>query len=250
MSREDPAELPFRKFLRASGTTTSGIWARRLMLAFAGFALAFGALLVALHFRDKGVFTGKDMFTSKDMRAWTGRAAPDVIPAPPEPPPLVAQEGEGSLPVSPFSPFAMGASARFIRPLRFDPPYDPIDAKTFRASDVTITLTGIDAPERTAICEDFGKVRWICGIQARVALYYIIRADTLSCLRGREEPEAGKSLRGTCTIKGRDVATELVRTGYARAAGLPSREMAEAEAEARTALRGLWRGNWTIVPLQ
>lgn len=250
MSRDDPAELPFRKFLKASGVVTSGVWAKRLMLAFAGFALAFGVLLVALHFRDKGFFAGQGILTSKDMRAWTGRTAPDVIPAPPDPPPLVAQEGEGILPLSPFSPFAFGTAASFTKPVRVSPPYDPIDARSFRASDVTIILTGIETPERTAICEDIEKVRWICGIQARVALYYLIRADALACVRGRDEPAAGQVLRGTCTIRGRDVATELVRTGYARAAGLPSREMAEAEAEARAALRGLWRGNSKIVPLE
>ena len=250
MSRDNPAELPFRKFLRASGAVTSGVWAKRLMLAFAGFALAFGALLVALHFRDKGLFARAGLQSGNEIRAWTGRTAPDVIPAPPEPPPPLGQDGQGGLPVSPFSPFAMGTPASFLKPIRFDPPYDPIDAKSFRASDVTITLTGIETPERTAICEDFEKVRWICGIQARVALYYLIRADTLSCLRGRSEPGVAKQLRGTCSIKGRDVATELVRTGYARTVGLPNREMAEAEAEARAALRGLWRGNWTIVSLQ
>jgi endonuclease YncB( thermonuclease family) len=233
MARDDPTELPFRKFLRRSGAQGTARWARRLLLVLCGVALAFGLLLAGRMLRETGGFSAGPV-------ASAGRAPPEVVTPPP---PAV----EPAPPPPPAAPAP--TRTRFVKPVRFEPPYEPIDARRFRAGDTTIVLTGIDAPERMTLCEDFSKARWICGIQARAALYYLIRAETLTCLEAENQPVTEKHLAGTCTFGARDVATELVRSGYARPMGVaPGPAMLKAEDEARMALRGLWDGNWTLAP--
>ena len=66
----------------------------------------------------------------------------------------------------------------------------------------------------------------------------------------RTEPDLAPppgAMVGACRVQGRDVATELVRVGFARPVGIAPRAMLEAEAEAQADRRGLWRGDWKIV---
>jgi endonuclease YncB( thermonuclease family) len=137
-------------------------------------------------------------------------------------------------------------SRTFHAPLWLEPPYEPLDGKTFRAGGHMLRLDGIEAPERLAICQYSDKTLWSCGLQARVALYNIVRTSPLKCLPKRlsgllQTPTDQEPWPVHCSIGDRDVAIELVRSGFAQWAGFPTVESQQAEREARQAKRGIWR---------
>lgn len=156
-------------------------------------------------------------------------------------------------PLSPISGRLLGEPQRFVRARRFAPPYLPVDARSFRAGEAGFILADITVPPVRAVCVDETGERWICGIMARAAAYNLIRAEPVACL---PKPEAAPmptvepdTVVGTCFFSQGNLAVELVRLGFARPAGAPSREMIAAEEEARAARRGLWRGDWKILTL-
>lgn len=237
----DPQEdFPFRKFLRRHADGPAVKLQQTVLLTLIGFSATLGLALAAYSLRDV------------NWRVWTGRQAPQVIPAPPEP---VRSQGDvvPALPSSVLSPQALGRISGLSKPVLVEPPYDYIDASSFRSSATIVLLAGIDAPKRAAVCQAADKTLWPCGIMARVALFNVIRHKPVLC-----EPDPvidpttqpANTIFGSCMLEGRNIAVELVRSGFARAAGLPSRDMQEAEEEARAATRGLWNGNWQIIQFQ
>lgn len=176
------------------------------------------------------------------------RALPERIAAPPEKPMLPPPGEDGGL--SPLSPQMLGEPGRFRRSIIIEPPFDMIDARSFHAGDNLIVLSGISVPPMDTACENVDRTLWPCGIFARATLYAIIRGERLSCQSqgsvAEPAPPAG-ALVGACRVQGKDVATELVRVGFARPIGFPSRAMLEAEAEAQADKRGLWRNAWKMV---
>ncbi len=152
---------------------------------------------------------------------------------------------------SPFSLEALGPRASLMRHVRLEPPFDPLDAIRFRSGNTIIQLADIEGPSADAVCLNAEQLRWACGRQARAALYYVIREAVLTC-RGSVTADSSTDgsvvLLARCDISRTDLATELVRTGFARSGMLGSANLKAAMAEAQASKRGLWNGEWTILP--
>jgi endonuclease YncB( thermonuclease family) len=115
-----------------------------------------------------------------------------------------------------------------------------IDGDTLRIGRDIIQLAGIEAPDRAQRCSRPGNPRWRCGDAAREALSRLVGRHRITCkVTGGGE---GRVMTGTCDVGGSDLADTLVRKGHVFAqTGLFAR-YASAEAVARDAKAGLWRG--------
>jgi endonuclease YncB( thermonuclease family) len=178
------------------------------------------------------------------------RRPPAVIASVPDQP-ISPPDTEDEAFVSPLSPRALSKPGVFRRADILRPPFDMVDAQNFSAQDRRISLADIETPPLNAACKNTDGTLWPCGIYARATLYTIIRTETLACLEKRSDtlppsPPAAPLMR--CKMQsGRDVATELIRVGFARPFGLVGQEAAKALAEAQGEKRGMWRNNWNVV---
>lgn len=109
------------------------------------------------------------------------------------------------------------------------------DGDTLRVGSVKVRLFGIDAPELAQACGD-----WACGRAAADRLAELAAAGSATCLP-RDIDRYGR-LVATCTVAGIDLGGQLVAEGLARAYVRYGDEYATAEAIARDAGAGLWRG--------
>lgn len=103
-----------------------------------------------------------------------------------------------------------------------------------------VRLHGIDAPEWHQPCELPGGGKWHPGQEAAAWLRSVLADHSISC-----KPEAHDHYRrtvATCYLDGRNLNEWLVREGWAFAYRRYSDRYVPAEAEAKAAGRGLWRG--------
>ena len=123
-------------------------------------------------------------------------------------------------------------------------PVDIADGDSFRIGGQRYRLHGIDAPELHQDCIDALGKSWPCGRRARTELQRIIGTQPVNC-RAVVTDRFGRIV-ATCMAGGRDLAEEMVRTGYAMSS--PSRGAANpyehAQSEARAGKRGLWVGTF------
>jgi endonuclease YncB( thermonuclease family) len=118
-------------------------------------------------------------------------------------------------------------------------PVRAIDADIIMVNDQRVILYGVDAPERSQFCF-VGNKKWGCWDAAMSALRTILEPGTASCtLSG--EPDPFNRRYGVCTVDGKDVGAELVRSGMAMAFLDQGDDYAEIEQQARTAEVGLWQ---------
>lgn len=232
-------DFPFRKFLRRKTDGPAVLWKETVFLGLLGFGVTLMLVLAVLALRKV------------EWRAWTGRQEPVLVQAP-EPEPPRPEEADTALDVSVLSPRALTGKVAFRRALVLEPPFEPVAAQVFKSEALTVVLGGIEGPVATTVCEDEAKSLWACGLQARLALYNLIRVGPVICepfsvLDEIAAARSGNAGASRCIARGLNVAAELVRAGYARPTGLPVRAMVDAEAEARLAGRGLWRGGWRII---
>lgn len=120
-----------------------------------------------------------------------------------------------------------------------------IDGDTLRAGDGSeYRIFGIDAPELHQSCTEADGKSWLCGRAAKAKLTVLIKGGNVNCV-ARATDRFGRTV-AVCSAEGvPDLGEVLVRDGYAidlgGAAGNP---YADAEAEAREAKRGIWRGTF------
>jgi len=131
------------------------------------------------------------------------------------------------------------------------PPFGPgakivaIDGDTLRAANgAEYRIFGIDAPELHQSCNEANGKSWLCGRAAKAKLTTLIKPGNVMC-EARAKDRFGRIV-AVCSAEGvPDLGETLVRDGYAidlgGAAGNPYRD---AEAEAQTAKRGIWRGTF------
>jgi endonuclease YncB( thermonuclease family) len=120
-----------------------------------------------------------------------------------------------------------------------------IDGDTLRAGDgAEYRIFGIDAPELHQSCNEANGKSWLCGRAAKTKLTTLIKGGNVTC-QTRATDRFGRHV-AVCSAAGvPDLGEAMVRDGYAidlgGAAGNPYRD---AEAEARDAKRGIWRGTF------
>lgn len=239
MSKEPPEghkDPPFRKFLRRGVGTPVVRWQEILLLGATGFAVTLVLALTVLALRDV------------KWQLATARDAPAVVPASPN---GMAPDRERVADVSLLSPQAFIERTSFRRSAVLEPPFEPMEAKVFKNEELAVLLGGIEGPTALSVCQDEEKALWACGLQARSALYNLVRHTQVRCepfaLDGAGQVNYGGLTPNICFARGLNVAVELVRAGFARPVGFRDRAMEAAETEARTSGNGLWRGGWRIV---
>ena len=131
------------------------------------------------------------------------------------------------------------------------PPFGPgakivsVDGDTIRAANgAEYRLFGIDSPELAQTCTEANGKTWLCGRAAKAKLTTLMKGGNVNC-ESRATDRFGRIV-AVCSAGGvPDLGEAMVRDGYAidlgGAAGKPYRN---AEAEAQTAKRGIWRGNF------
>ena len=116
-----------------------------------------------------------------------------------------------------------------------------IDGDTIEVGGTRIRLDGVDAPESGQSCLA-GGARWACGERATRALAEHIGGGPVNCDdRGRDR--YGRVV-AVCRHSGRDVNAWLVSEGWALAYRRYSLEYVDEEAAAKSARRGIWRGEF------
>ena len=119
-----------------------------------------------------------------------------------------------------------------------------IDGDSLTIGSQRVRLFGIDAPELAQTCTEANGKSWLCGRAAKAKLTTLIKGGNVNC-ESRATDRFGRIV-AVCSAAGvPDLGEAMVRDGYAvdlgGAAGNPYRE---AEAEAQTAKRGIWRGTF------
>ncbi len=117
-----------------------------------------------------------------------------------------------------------------------------VSAHTLRVAGSLIQLAGVETPDENQTCLRDGQKPWRCGAAAKAALERLARGRKAECVGTPGGGDAGAT-ETTCTVNGKDIGAELVRTGFAFSSpGLLSSSYAAEEDEAKGAKAGLWAG--------
>ena len=120
-----------------------------------------------------------------------------------------------------------------------------IDGDTIRAGDgAEYRIFGIDAPELRQSCTEANGKSWLCGRAAKAKLTTLIKGGNVNC-EARATDRFGRIV-AVCSAEGvPDLGEAMVRDGYAiDLGGDAGNPYHDAEAEAQTAKRGIWRGTF------
>lgn len=116
-----------------------------------------------------------------------------------------------------------------------------IDGDSLRSPNEEIRLIGIDAPELFQTCRDEHDRVWACGREAHSFLQSLVSRGALTCTSNSTD-RYGRKL-ATCSAGPiADVGEAMVRGGHA--VKFMDGRYDAAEAEARGAKRGIWRGSF------
>ena len=116
-----------------------------------------------------------------------------------------------------------------------------VDGDSLALVGERIRLHGIDAPESAQTCVA-GGARWRCGERAARALRERIGGRAVRC-EERHVDRYGRIV-AVCRAGGEDLNAWMVERGFALAYRRYSRAYVDEEAVARSARRGLWRGDF------
>jgi endonuclease YncB( thermonuclease family) len=118
-----------------------------------------------------------------------------------------------------------------------------IDGVTLEVAGQRIRLFGIDAPDLDQVCQHGGR-DYQCGRVARAALWDLVAGRDVSCepVAGASAPDGG--LAAICTAGGLSLNDNMVATGWALADPAATDRYVAAEADAKQARRGLWKGEF------
>jgi endonuclease YncB( thermonuclease family) len=120
------------------------------------------------------------------------------------------------------------------------------DGDSFRLGDQRYRLQGIDAPELHQDCKDANGKDWPCGMRARSELRRLIGTHPVEC-RAVTIDRFGRIV-ANCTAGGKDLAEEMVRSGFAVVFTRPgfSSPYDKAQTQARAEKRGIWAGTFDV----
>jgi endonuclease YncB( thermonuclease family) len=118
------------------------------------------------------------------------------------------------------------------------------DGDSLRSGDLRIRLFGIDAPELKQQCADQNGVLWSCGTAALQQLNALISKNKdLQCSL-RDVDRYGRLVM-QCFNGPIDIGAAMVLSGYALAYRQFSDLYIAEEEQAKTTLKGIWRGAFT-----
>jgi endonuclease YncB( thermonuclease family) len=120
------------------------------------------------------------------------------------------------------------------------------DGDSFSIGSRKLRLRGIDAPEYHQACKDEGGAEWPCGRTARAALEKLLTQPGLACDAEAHDKYA-RSLATCRTAQTANVAAMQVTDGMAVSDEYyGSRSYGDEEDAARSAMRGVWQGSFTL----
>jgi endonuclease YncB( thermonuclease family) len=117
-----------------------------------------------------------------------------------------------------------------------------IDGDTIVVAEEIVRLHGLDAPELDQTFWWRGE-RIACGMMAMAALEALTAGIQVRC-QAVERDRHGRLVAKVFSPDGIDIGRRLVLAGWALAYRQYSADYVDAEAEAREAKRGLWRGTF------
>jgi endonuclease YncB( thermonuclease family) len=119
------------------------------------------------------------------------------------------------------------------------------DGDTIQLGEVVFRLDGIDAPEFDQNCIDDHADPWACGVEARDQLVKLVGGRSVRCDDlGADKLRKNRRI-GVCTADGDTVSLnqQIARAGLAVSTEPAVKiHVKDDAAEARTALRGIWKG--------
>ncbi|WP_322883878.1 thermonuclease family protein [Microvirga lotononidis] len=118
------------------------------------------------------------------------------------------------------------------------------DTLSIRGRSARVRLYGIDTPEGQQTCDDAASKRYLCGARAAEALADLIGRNGRVTCQEQDRDRYGRVV-AVCQANGREINAEMVLQGWAlEYKQYSDGRYAKAEAEARTAKRGLWAGQF------
>ena len=118
------------------------------------------------------------------------------------------------------------------------------DGDSFQSGDLRIRLFGIDAPELKQQCTDQNGALWDCGTAAQQQLTALIGENKELHCNLRDVDRYGRLIM-QCFISSIDIGAAMVQSGYALAYRHFSDVYIADEEQAKTALKGVWRGTFS-----
>lgn len=118
---------------------------------------------------------------------------------------------------------------------------EAVDGRSLRIGATVVQLADIDAPGPKRSCALDGR-NYPCGALARAALADLLTGALTECRIVRRP--AGAPPIAECLADGFDLSLNMVHTGWAYADTTQSNRYSGIENAARTAKRGLWRGEF------
>jgi hypothetical protein len=179
----------------------------------------------------------------------TARRQPPIVPAPvplavPDTQPAgddKKQHSHGA-----FAPASAGLR-RLSRTRVFEPPHESVDATAFRAGDLIVRVSAIEAPGEGAVCASEDQSLWACGRMARAAFYNLIRGKQVVCvLEAGERQIVAPEVVGHCSVDGKDLGREMITSGWARPLPLVTPDRGKLLEDAMVAKRGMWERGWKV----
>ena len=119
------------------------------------------------------------------------------------------------------------------------------DGDSLRSGDLRIRLFGIDAPELKQQCADQNGILWNCGAAALQQLNALISKNKELQCSLRDVDRYGRLVM-QCFNGPTDIGAAMVLSGHALAYRHFSDLYVAEEKQAKTALKGIWRG--TFIP--
>ena len=118
------------------------------------------------------------------------------------------------------------------------------DGDSLRSGNLRIRLFGIDAPELKQQCADQNGVLWGCGVAAQRQLNDLIDTKKNLQCNLRDVDRYGRLIM-QCFNGAIDIGAAMVRSGHALAYRHFSDLYIAEEEQAKTALKGIWRGTFS-----
>ncbi|MGL4242789.1 MAG: thermonuclease family protein [Beijerinckiaceae bacterium] len=112
-------------------------------------------------------------------------------------------------------------------------------AGMIRAGDETYRLAGVELPETGRMCRRLDGLSVQCLDRAQSYLQLLVKGRAVTCDRNPQTSDG--AIAATCRVGDSDIAEQLVRQGWARAADKPEERFMLAEAAAKKQKLGMWR---------